>query len=243
MLTSGLRPTNQGIITSNLLHDVPLPFPAYGHLKKSKETFLLKKRNYKIVIRNYTIPSITHQLFVILDTGAGPNFHSDNQLAPLQKPEVTSVTTATRIHDASEKLLHIVGCLKLFVHVGRLTVLLSFMVFDWSDITVIPGCDIFNQFIHRIYQRKRSVNLFHGQLLNSSSSENETTNERISSDNWRIPKMYKARFPNICSKESVYIFQFSQVKLMAPTERESQILVAPRYSIGKCMEGSAAPRI
>lgn len=73
-------------------------------------------------------PSIIHKLPDILDTGARPKFICKDQLALLLKWQVTLVTTATRIHDANEKSLQIVCCLKLNVHVGQLTELLILMV-------------------------------------------------------------------------------------------------------------------
>lgn len=90
--------------------DEPLPLFAMSvYHKKAGDTFP----------RVGAIASVMHGLPAILDTGAEPNYLRENQLTQVLKSQVILETTTTKIHEESDKPLHIIGRLKSYIHVGQ----------------------------------------------------------------------------------------------------------------------------
>lgn len=115
------------------------------------DMFLLMNQNYEIIASIGPILFDIHKLPVVLDTEVGPKFLQKYQQILFLETRVTSVTMSTRIYDANDKLLYLVGYKKLYVHVGLLTDHLSFMVHErlavlailgWSFMIILAG--VFN---------------------------------------------------------------------------------------------------
>lgn len=68
---------------------------------------------------------VMHNPPVMLDAEVGPNLIRGDQLTRFLKAQVTLVSEKTRIPNNNNNSLHIVGSVKLYIHVGRLTELLT----------------------------------------------------------------------------------------------------------------------
>lgn len=141
------------------------PFSKPVDHMKPEDEFLLKKRKYEVIASICTIPSVMHKLQLMWDTGTGQNFLLEDLLIPFLKSKITLVTTATTVHDANDKPLCIVGCLKLYIHVGRKTELLTFLVSEGPAFPAIIACDFCYRMIQCIYPRTRSIKLISGSTV------------------------------------------------------------------------------
>lgn len=99
---------------------MPRLFTRSAAPKRPDDVFLLKKKSYEIMASTDPISSVMHKFSVILDKGTRPNFPKD-QLKSFLKTQVVDVSELTKIHDANDKPLLVVGSVKLYYSVSRLT--------------------------------------------------------------------------------------------------------------------------
>lgn len=102
---------------------------------------------------------------VILDTLAGPSFLREDQVTTILKSHATPETTTTRIHDSNDNPLHIVVCLKLYVHVALLTELHTFSMCERLAVPGIHECDFCDQMVQSTFPRTRSDKLIDGSTV------------------------------------------------------------------------------
>lgn len=105
------------------------------------------------------IPSVMRDLKLILDTGVESSFPREAQLAPLLKTQVVQESETTKVYDANDEPSRIVGTNKFYVHVGQMTQLVNFLVYERPAIPAILRCDFCDQFVKCIYTKARLVEL------------------------------------------------------------------------------------
>lgn len=76
-----------------------------------------------------------------LNIGAESNMFRGDRLTPFLKAQVVHEPKTSKIHDANDNTLRILDCIKLFVHVDRMTELVIFLVCKRLAVSAILGCD------------------------------------------------------------------------------------------------------
>lgn len=180
----------------------------------------------------------------ILDTKAGPNFLCQDHLTPFLKTQVVHESGTIKIHDAIDKPIHIIGSINLYVHVGRMTELVNFLVCERLAVSAILGCDFCDQFVECIYSKTRSVELVDGSTLPivrhyCKQRSAVTKSSKVFSFSERKGRVS----PQIRSTQRVRVSPLSQAMITVQAERECQILVTPRTPAAKRIKCSAACKI
>lgn len=166
------------------------------------------------------------------------SFFRENQLTPFFKLQVVRVTGTTIFHDVNDKPVCTVGSIKLYVHVGRLTELVAFLVCENLAVSAILGCNFCDQFVKCIYLKTRSV-----EATNESTvAINRQYWEQRSVDtiDGKCFKHKGHAFLKIQSTQRVRMPLFSQAIISVRTEREGFIIAKSRQCTRKRMECSAA---
>lgn len=122
-----------------------------------EKTILLRKPNNKIVVNIGPVPTTIQKLQILLDTEAGWNNPQENRLTIFPKRKVMHVSEKIKIYDANDKPLHIICSDNLYVHVDRMTELVTFPVFEQLAVPVKLGCDFADHYIAVIYLKTRFV--------------------------------------------------------------------------------------
>lgn len=102
---------------------------------------------------------------VILDIAAGSNFLQESQLPPFLKTQGLRVSKTTKIHYTDDIAFCIVGSVKLYVHVGRITELVNFLVCERLAVPAILGCDFCDQFVECNYPKTQLVKLVYASTV------------------------------------------------------------------------------
>lgn len=118
-----------------------------------KKMFLLRKRNDKIFVNVGLIPSLMRNLLDILDTEAGSTFLREDQLTSFLETQVVHESETTKIYDANDKPLCIVGSTKLYVLVVRMKKLVNFLVCEPVTVPAILGCVVCDQFVNSVHSK------------------------------------------------------------------------------------------
>ncbi|CAN8063205.1 unnamed protein product [Agarophyton chilense] len=125
---------------------------------------VVSKRNYKVYAYIGSDRNLLSRRFTILDTGAGPNFKRESELAPADLERIR-YGPLPDIRDATKNAVKIVGTVRLMVRLGRFVVLVDFIVCKKLAAPVVLGCDYCDKFFEAIRPRRNLVELDDGSMV------------------------------------------------------------------------------
>lgn len=82
-----------------------------------------------------------YKLPVILETGPRSKFIGKDQLTSCLRAQIVHEPEKIKTHNASDRPLRIIGSTKLYVHVGRMTELVNYLVRKQLAVPAILRCD------------------------------------------------------------------------------------------------------
>lgn len=135
------------------------PFTGIVNTKKPEKMISLRKQNNGTIVNSRLVSLVMHKLPVILLTEAGSSVWREAKLTRFSQTQVVYESKSTKIHDADDKLLRIIGSMKRFVSVGPMEVVVSFSVCKQLVVPAILGCAFCDQHVERTYSKTRFVTL------------------------------------------------------------------------------------
>ncbi|CAN8069585.1 unnamed protein product [Agarophyton chilense] len=125
---------------------------------------VVSKRNYKVYADIGSDRNLLSRRLTILDTGAGPNFLRESELAPADLERIR-YGPLRDIRDANKNALKTLGTVRLVVRLGRFVVLVDFIVCKTLAAPVVLGCDYCDKFVEAIRRRRKLVELDDGSMV------------------------------------------------------------------------------
>lgn len=226
---------------ASLLDELFCPFTRMVNPVTLETMFLLRKQNNRITVNIVRIPSVMYKLPVIPDTRAGSILFWEGHSTPSLKTQVVDEPETNKTYDANDKPLHIIDGIKLFVHSGRMTGLVNFLVNKQLAVPAIFKCDFCAQLVEHIFQKTRTVELVDASTV-PTVRQYRKQRLTVTKNTKFVLFLSRNEFVShkIRSTQHVRIPPFSQFVITVQTEQENLILDAPKTPTGNQMECSAA---
>lgn len=144
----------------NLLEKLSQLFTTIEKPGKPEKMFLMRKRNYEIIVNIGAIPSVMYKLLVMLNRGAGSIITRGDKWAPWLETQILHVTETAKICDTINETLRIISSIKLYVHGDRITELVIFFVCHQLGVTDILGCHMCDTYVAWVHPKTSLAELF-----------------------------------------------------------------------------------
>jgi len=150
--------TNDALTTSVGL--LKRPWRRVKRKQEPKAIFVLARRNYQVYTNIGFSRRATRRFLTVLDTGAGSSSLRKDLLPPEAWKDIRPLTQKTRIRDAGNRSVAILGTVNLAVELGSRTEMVTFKVVERLAVDLILGCDFCDKHDQhrRIRRRHLSAN-------------------------------------------------------------------------------------